>query len=304
MDEVSSSASTEPSRTPEVRTFLITDVRGYTRYTREHGDEAASRLAEQLAEVVREVVPNYHGELLELRGDEAVSVFFSAREAIRAAVALQRQLREQGDGEAPFPLGVGMGIDSGEAVPTEGGYRGSALNLAARLCAIAKPGQILVSDQAAHLAGRVDGVCLAKRRPVRLKGMERPVRLVEVVPEMPLPPLPEMPRPASHRWMGRRSVAAIVGVFVVAVVGVVATLVAGGGGPGGRVTVHRDALVFLSENGHARVVGPVGASPSGVAVGGGWIWVSNRDDGTVTKALTKLTSARPAVDPAKPARDP
>jgi class 3 adenylate cyclase len=61
-----------------VRTFLIADVRGYTRYTREHGDEAASKLTARLAEVVRQVVPEYHGDLLELRGDEAVTVFLRA----------------------------------------------------------------------------------------------------------------------------------------------------------------------------------------------------------------------------------
>jgi class 3 adenylate cyclase len=67
------------------------------------------------------------------------SLCSSAREAIRAAVELQRSLREQADEATTFPLGVGIGIDSGEAVPTEGGYRGGALNLASRLCAIAKP---------------------------------------------------------------------------------------------------------------------------------------------------------------------
>jgi class 3 adenylate cyclase len=37
------------------------------------------------------------------------------------------------------PLGVGIGLDAGEAVPVGDGYRGAALNFAARLCAIADP---------------------------------------------------------------------------------------------------------------------------------------------------------------------
>ena len=76
------------------------------------------------------------------------AIFFaSARQAIRAAIELQRRYRERTDGEPAMPLGVGMGLDAGEAVPTEGGYRGGALNLAARLCSIALPGQILASGQ-------------------------------------------------------------------------------------------------------------------------------------------------------------
>jgi hypothetical protein len=38
----------------EIRTFLIADVRGYTRFTVEHGDEAAARLAAQFAAITRE----------------------------------------------------------------------------------------------------------------------------------------------------------------------------------------------------------------------------------------------------------
>jgi class 3 adenylate cyclase len=77
----------------ELRTFLIADVRGYTRFTREQGDEAASELAAWFAEIVRGAVPAFGGELLELRGDEALCVFGSARQALRAAVELQRRLR-------------------------------------------------------------------------------------------------------------------------------------------------------------------------------------------------------------------
>ena len=37
--------------------------------------------------------------------------------------------------------GVGIGLDAGEAIPVSDGYRGGALNLAARLCSLAGPGQ-------------------------------------------------------------------------------------------------------------------------------------------------------------------
>ena len=117
-----------------IRTFLIADVRGYTRFTQEHGDEAASELAAGFAGIVRSTVPEFAGELLELRGDEALCVFGSARQALRASVEVQRRLRTASDNRPAFPLGVGVGLDAGEAVPTEGGYRGAALNVAARLC--------------------------------------------------------------------------------------------------------------------------------------------------------------------------
>src|ERR1700751_3668382 len=150
-------------------------MRGYTLFTQEHGDEAASAAAGRFADLVREAVPEFEGELLELRGDEALCVFRSARQALRASVELQRRLRTATDDEPAFPLGVGMGLDAGEAVPTEGGYRGAALNLAARLCALAKPGEILATENVAHFAHRVDGLRLLEGRSAPLKGMARPV---------------------------------------------------------------------------------------------------------------------------------
>jgi class 3 adenylate cyclase len=42
--------------TPGIRTFLIADVRGYTLFTKQRGDEAAAKLAARFAEVTREIV--------------------------------------------------------------------------------------------------------------------------------------------------------------------------------------------------------------------------------------------------------
>jgi transcriptional regulator with XRE-family HTH domain len=56
-------------------TFLIADIRGYTRFTQEQGDEAAAKLANRFADIAREVVTARGGEVIELRGDEALAVF-------------------------------------------------------------------------------------------------------------------------------------------------------------------------------------------------------------------------------------
>ena len=61
-------------RTSGVRTFLIADIRGYSRYTEECGDEAAAALAKRFAEIVDEDVEAHDGELVEMRGDEALVV--------------------------------------------------------------------------------------------------------------------------------------------------------------------------------------------------------------------------------------
>jgi WD40 repeat protein/class 3 adenylate cyclase len=167
----------------QIRTFLIADVRGYTVFTQERGDEAAGRLAARFAQLTRESVQARSGTLLELRGDEALCVFASTRQAIRAAVDLQTRFIEETVTDPSLPLPVGIGLDAGEAVEVEGGYRGGALNLAARLCSGAGPGEILATQEVVHLARRVEGVAQIDRGAVRFKGMADPVRVLQLRPE-------------------------------------------------------------------------------------------------------------------------
>lgn len=163
-----------------IKTFLIADVRGYTRFTQARGDEAAARLATRFAELAREAIEAAGGTLVELRGDEALAVFDSARQALRAASDLQERFVSETVADPSLPLAVGIGLDAGEAVPVDGGYRGGALNLAARLCSLAGPGEVLVSPGVTHLARKVEGLEYVERGPVRLKGLEKPVEVVAV----------------------------------------------------------------------------------------------------------------------------
>src|SRR6476659_6670163 len=71
------------------QTFLIADVRGYTKFTRERGDAEAARLATRFAEVARDAVEARSGRVTELRGDEVLAVFGSPDQAVRAALELQ-----------------------------------------------------------------------------------------------------------------------------------------------------------------------------------------------------------------------
>src|ERR1700746_388669 len=110
-----------------IKTFLIADVRGYTRFTQEHGDEAAARLGARVAGVARGAIEGAGGTLVELRGDEALAVFDSARQALRAASALQERFVAETVADPSLPLAVGIGRDAGEAGGVAGGYSGGAL---------------------------------------------------------------------------------------------------------------------------------------------------------------------------------
>ncbi len=180
--------------TTQVLTFLIADIRGYTSYTHQWGDEAAARLAARFAELTEEVVVADGGEVVELRGDEALAVFTSARQALRSAIALQARFIKES--RPDLPLQVRIGLDAGDAVPVKGGYRSGALNLAARLQAIAQPGEVLLSETVASLARKIDDLVYLDRGTAQLKGLPEPVRVVQVVSEDAVPA--EAPKFTAH----------------------------------------------------------------------------------------------------------
>ena len=208
-----------------LRTFMICDVRGYTRFTQQHGDEAAAELAGSFADLVRGVVRSFDGRLIELRGDEALVTFESARQALRAALAIQQRVAED-----ELPRGVGIGLDAGEAVPVGTGYRGGALNMAARLCSLAEPGQVLATEGVTHLARKVEGTRYLAGRVERLKGIDHPVRVIEVVPAQRGDALL---RRLRRRAKGRRWGWVVIPLAGVAIA--VAAVLLRGGGNGGTV---------------------------------------------------------------------
>jgi branched-chain amino acid transport system substrate-binding protein len=260
-----------------VRTFLIADVRGYTSFTHARGDEEAGQLATRFAELAREAMAVSGGEVLELRGDEALCVFPSARRALRGSVELQRHFRTRVNGEPAFPLGIGVGLAAGEAVPIEGGYRGGALNLAARLCGLAGPGQIFASEMVTGLAGAVDGLRFVERRRVRVKGIDRPVRAIEIVPEPALPPVPVTARPRTRR-LGLTLIGAGVLVLAAAVTAAILSLT-----HGSEQTVLSVGDAIATIDGDTVTYTQVGRTPGTIAVGEGAVWVLNADDRTISK---------------------
>ena len=264
----------------EIRTFLIADVRGYTRYTQERGDEAAARLASAFADIVRLTVEELGGRLVELRGDEALVVFASPRQAIRTAVVLQQRFVERMRLDDSLPLRVGIGLDAGEAVVVGEGFRGGALNLAARLCSIAEPGEVLLTESLTHLSRRVDELTYLDRGRRSFKGLEQPVRVFKV--EFPLE-MPEAPGGAAPGRARRYVLAAVVTLAVLVVAAVVAVEVSGGGASAARHLGANSLGAIDPASGKLVSQTAVGNGPESIAVGEGATWVADTLDDTVSR---------------------
>lgn len=178
-------------------TILFSDIRGFTEYTNQYGDEAAFRVLQHHNALVRRQIERFGGHVVKTQGDSFMVSFTTARGAILCAIAVQRAIAESNQDQEGTRIAVGIGINTGEPIQEGGDFFGSTVNLAARICAVAGPGQVLISETTRFVAGRIEAIDYVDRGMHALKGFDEPHRLYEVVWSLPGPAAPP-PAPATE----------------------------------------------------------------------------------------------------------
>ena len=164
------------------RGFLFADLRGYTDFADTQGDHAAAGLLERYRILVRSKVALSRGAEVKTEGDSFFVVFPSAGAAVRCGLAIIEASAEAGVDDASRPINVGIGVHAGETVETAEGFVGSVINIAARICAQAKAGELVVSDTVRSLTRTYLDVTFVPLGARRLKGVDEPIPLYRVVP--------------------------------------------------------------------------------------------------------------------------
>jgi class 3 adenylate cyclase/tetratricopeptide (TPR) repeat protein len=175
-------------------TVLFTDVVGSTDQRVRLGDAAVDEMLREHDAVVGRALAAHGGELVEGTGDGAMCAFVGAADALAAAVAIQQRL-ERRNREAPEQLHLRVGVSLGDLAFEDGGLHGLAAHEAARVCASAEAGEILVSDVVRSVAGSRAGCELIARGELELKGLPAPVRVWRVAWEPELGPAWGVPLP-------------------------------------------------------------------------------------------------------------
>jgi len=172
-----------------VVTFALTDIEGSTALWEAHPHVMAGvivrhyELAAEIAEAHGGRMPRSQGE-----GDSTLTAFARATDAVDAALAFQQAITAEHWPEG-IELRVRTGLHTGEAQIEHGDYFGAALSRAARLRALGRGGQVLVSQPTAELVADSlpSGVTLRDLGRVQLRGFGR----AEQVHQMCAPGLPE-----------------------------------------------------------------------------------------------------------------
>lgn len=175
-------ATKDDQRDPGVRTIVFTDIANSTEMTSRFGDRAAMSMLQVHDGIVRKALRKNGGREVKHTGDGIMAVFVCAAHAVRFACRVQEALSEHNEAGPELPVMVRIGISAGQPIEMGDDLFGSAVQLAARLCAQAEPGQILVSDQVADLCDG-EGLKFSQERVLQLKGFDRPIEthVVEIL---------------------------------------------------------------------------------------------------------------------------
>lgn len=163
------------------RGFLFADLRGYTDFVERHGAAAAAALLTRYRALAREAIARFGGAEIKTEGDSFYVVFSSVSSAVRCGLAIISDARVASDEHPAEPIRVGVGVHAGETIEAEGGYVGSSVNIAARICAQAGPGEVLVSETVRALTMSLLPVRFRSRGRRQLKGIGEPIELFAVV---------------------------------------------------------------------------------------------------------------------------
>lgn len=219
--------------------ILALDVVDYSRHMGRDDEATVAEMQSLFAPIVA-IVEAHHGRVFGEAGDGVLAAFQSPVEALRAALQIRGLLLERRERKAKLHLRQALAL--GDVIVDGNNLYGDAVNIAARLQALAEPDGIVVTrgffDQVrGHVAANFRAI--GKRR---LKNIELPVEVLRLVTGAP-----------TARWL--RGLAAGVLLIGIGLAGVAAYHLMGDGGTASQVA-HLAALAPLREQGHAIAVTP------------------------------------------------
>lgn len=166
------------------RTVLITDMKSFSRLTQELGSTETAKLVQRHRDLLLPIIGAHGGKGKSTGGDGLLAAFETPAEALAAAAEMQQTLADYNarrSGEEAVLIRAGIAI--GEVVLDKGGkpFLGDALNLAARVMALADGGQVFTSRTVLERGGGTAAFGAVSHGTFNLKNIAVPVEVVEIL---------------------------------------------------------------------------------------------------------------------------
>jgi class 3 adenylate cyclase len=159
------------------RAIMFTDMANSTEITNSIGDAGALVILAKHNALIRQALLAHEGREVDRAGDGFLISFASVSQAVACAVRIQQAFHSYNTiGTAPMNIAARIGIGAGEPLTDGSALFGATVNLAARICASAQPGQILVARVVRDLCAGKD-FNFRRHGAFSMKGFPDPVEL-------------------------------------------------------------------------------------------------------------------------------
>lgn len=161
-------------------TILFADISGSTRLFETLGDVEARRIISSALTALVRISNGHGGRLIKTIGDEIMCTFPAAVQAAMAACDMQRCISTDSAFVADA-LGIRVGFHHGEALLENGDVYGDAVNVAARMAALAKREQIVTTASTLKDFTSVGGIRSRALGRARVAGKLLPIEIVDLI---------------------------------------------------------------------------------------------------------------------------
>jgi len=125
--------------------ILFADVVGSTQLYDKFGDTKASETVATCLDVMKDATHQFKGKVIKTIGDEVMSTFETADDAMGAAVMMQGRISADGNKDTSIPVSIRIGCHYGPVVQEKNDIFGAAVHTANRMTSQAKARQIVIS---------------------------------------------------------------------------------------------------------------------------------------------------------------
>jgi len=161
------------------RAIMFTDLKDSTLMTTMFGDTKALHLLHIHNAMIRNALREYHGNEVKHTGDGIMASFVNGDDAVTCAIAVQKAFADHNRREPDESLHIRIGLSAGEPVEEDGDLFGSAVQLAARICAHTEPDHILVAQIVREQCPSRQYIFIDQGERI-LKGFDAPITVHEV----------------------------------------------------------------------------------------------------------------------------
>ena len=141
----------------QLAAILAADVVNYSGLVRANEDGTIQALQHLRKQVIDPLIADHGGRVANTAGDSLIVEFPSAIDAVRCGLAFQEAAQAHASADPAQPaLEFRIGINIGDVIPSGGDLLGDGVNIAARIEALAEPGELLVSRSVADFLHTTD----------------------------------------------------------------------------------------------------------------------------------------------------